>query len=93
MPSGKYHVFYYHIKLHWCRINFQYVTDTLQYVRIRCRTAKGSRNCVHDYTLCMSYRILHVYVRHKLDKNASAGHTLLYATCSTSYVTPGITCD
>ena len=43
-------------KVRWCtlnklEINFKYVTNTLQYVGVRCNMAKGSQNCVLFYTL------------------------------------------
>ena len=40
--------------LHKLEISFQYVTNTLQNVCIRCHTAKRSYNFVHSYTLDIS---------------------------------------
>ena len=37
--------------LNTLEISFKYVMNTLQYVGIRCHTARGSRNFVHAYTL------------------------------------------
>ena len=43
-------------QVRWCTLNkleisFKYVTNTLQYVGVRCHMAKGSQNLVLIYTL------------------------------------------
>ena len=43
-------------KVRWCTLNklgisFKYVTNTPQYVDVRCHMAKGSQNLVLFYTL------------------------------------------